>query len=144
MGYFIRLFATVPLSSLIPIQAQMLQRGFQVQPAGTNQLDIIFDANSPPLTVDLTDSNMQKTRDEIRSFLAEVSRVPDDSNKQKVLDVLARTQAVVFVGIPDELTDEFSDTLDNVLDGVANSADGLFHIDGEGFYEGSTLILPVR
>lgn len=144
MGYAIRLFCTVPLSSLIPLQAQLLQRGFQVQPVGTNQLDIIFDREKMPLTVDLIEAHQQETQLQIADFLEDVSKLSDSPAQRKVIEVLARTQSLVIIGVVDDGSDAFKRTLDYVLDVVSYAADGLFQVDGEGFYEGGNLLLPLK
>lgn len=144
MGYAIRLFCTVPFSTLVPLQAQMIQRGFQVQPVGTNQLDIFYDRNQPPITADLMDATLSETGQQIADFLEAVSDLDDSSEKTLVLDVLARTQALVIIGVSGDGSDAFNAALDNILDVVGNSAEGLFQVDGEGFYEGGSLILPLK
>lgn len=143
MGYYIRLFTDTPLSTLVPVQAQMIQRGYQVQPAGTNQLDIRYNAGRDAITIDLTDSAHQTTRNTIAGFLDAIARLPRSPEQQDVLDYLPRTQAVVTVGVPDDY-DTSSGALDEVGDIVANAADGLFQVDGEGFYDGSNLILALK
>ncbi len=144
MGYAIRLFCIVPLSTLVPLQAQMIQRGFRVQPVGTNQLDIFFDPNQPPITADLLDVTQSETGQQIADFLEAVSKLDDSPEKNRVLDVLSRTQALVIVGITEDRSDAFPAALDNILDVVSNSAEGLFQVDGEGFYEHGSLILPLK
>ncbi len=144
MGYAIRLFCTVPLSSLIPLQAQLLQRGFQVQPVGTNQLDIIFDREKMPLTVDLIEAHQQETQLQIADFLEDVSKLSDSPAQRKVIEVLAHTQSLVIIGVEEDGSDAFKRTLDYVLDVVSHAADGLFQVDGEGFYEGGNLLLPLK
>jgi hypothetical protein len=142
MGYLIRLLTTSPLSSLVPVQAQLFQRGYRVTPAGTNQLDVWYDANFSPLTVELTDSNHATTRQEIMQFIEWVSRQSGEPAQGQVLDVLARTQAVLAIGVPDDY-DNTNDALNEIIDIVANAAEGLFQVDGEGFYDGNQLILPM-
>jgi hypothetical protein len=143
MGYYIRLFTDTPLSTLVPVQAQMIQRGYQVQPAGTNQLDIRYAPGRDPLTIDLTDSGHQTTRNTIAGFLDALARLPSSPEQQEVLNFLPRTQAVVTVGVPDDY-DHSSGALDEIGDIVANAAAGLFQVDGEGFYDGSNLILALQ
>ena len=46
--------------------------------------------------------------------------------------------AIAVIGVPDHAD---QDILNRVLDAVAT--DGLFHVEGEGFYNGSTLILRI-
>ena len=143
MGYFIRLFTDTPLSTLVPVQAQMIQRGYQVQPAGTNQLDIPYDAGRDAITIDLTDSAHQITREAVAEFLDAVAQLPKSPEQQDVLDFLPRTQVVVLVGVPDDY-DNASGALDDIGEIVANAAAGLFQVDGEGFYDGGNLILALK
>lgn len=143
MSYYIRLFTTSPLSTLIPLQAQMIQRGYQVKPAGTNQLDVFYAPGHKPLTIDLTDSTSPTTQAEIANFIDAVSLLPQSAAQWQVLDVLARTIAVVAVGVPDDY-DYQSGTLDIMAEIIANAGDGLFQADGEGFYEQGELILELK
>jgi len=142
MAYYIRLFTTSPLSTLIPLQAQMIQQGYQVAPAGTNKIDVFYATNNAPLAIDLTDSTNQTTRQEIMRFIDVVAALPRQSTQGQVLDVLARALAVVAVGVPDDY-DPQSGALDAVIDIMASSGAGLFQVDGEGFYEDGQLILEL-
>lgn len=143
MSYYIRLFATDPLGSLLPVQAQIIQRGVPVKPVGTNQLDIIYHNIYTPLTLDLTDSRNDTTRQDLLSFLEVITRLPNQPNKQWVLDVLARTQALVAIGVPDDFPTDYAGMLDWLLDDVRHAVDGLTQVDGDGFYDGNTLILRI-
>ncbi|HLA44395.1 MAG TPA: hypothetical protein VJZ27_13210 [Aggregatilineales bacterium] len=140
MGYYIRFFTTQPLGTLVPVHAQMHQRGYQVNPAGTNQLDVIYDSKREPVQIDMSDSTSPTTREDVRAFIDVVSRVSGEPEQARVLDVLARTQAVIAVGVPDDY-DEQSGTVFDVIEIIANAAVGLFQVDGEGFYDGAQLIL---
>ena len=140
MTYYVRLFTTSLLGSLVPLQAQMIQQGYHVKPVGTNQLDIVYRSDRHPLTADLTDSNNQTTRDDIAHFLDQVSRLTDEPDQDLVLDVLARTRSLIAVGVPDDYESD-DEALSDVLDIVANFSEGLFQVDGEGFYDGGRLIL---
>lgn len=143
MGYAIRLFATDSLSSLVPLHTTMIRQGFPVNPVGTNQLDIIYHRQYPPLTADLSGADAITTRSRIMRFIELVSRQPRSPDQQLVLDVLARTQALLTLGVPDTLTDEFAAALDNAVSIISSMAEGLFQVDGEGFYDGHTLILRI-
>ncbi|MFP4321342.1 MAG: hypothetical protein ACLFTK_02715 [Anaerolineales bacterium] len=142
MGYTIRLFTKAPLGSLVPLQAQMIQRGYHVQPAGTNQMDIFYTQEAAPLVVDLVDAGQDITRREIQTFLQRVSALGNEPDQGLVLDVLTRTQAIIMIGVPDDY-DNAAPALDDTLDIVSNAAEGLFQVDGEGFYDGNRLILPL-
>ena len=143
MSYYIRLFTTSPLSTLIPLQAQMIQRGYQVNPVGTNQLEVFYDPACQPLRVELTDSTNTTTQQEIAAVLDAVSQLPGDPNQHRVLDVLARTLAVVAVGVPDDYHYD-SGVLDDLTGIIANAGDGLFQADGDGFYDQGQLILELK
>lgn len=142
MSYGIRFFTTVPLSTLIPLQAQMIQRGFQVNPVGTNQLDIYYARDRQQIQVDLTDSTQDSTRTELTDFLHRVGQLASSEVQGFVLDTLSRTQALVLIVVPDDYDDDH-DALNHVIDIVTNSAEGIFHVGGEGFYEGDSFILEL-
>ena len=143
MGYYVRLFTTSLLGTLVPLQAQMLQQNYHVKPVGTNQLDIHYDANRSPLTADLTHSGNDTTRKEIEHFIERVASLKNEPDQNLVLDVLARTQSLIAIGVPEDYDHE-NDTLTRLVDIVANFAEGLFQVDGEGFYDGSNLILRLN
>lgn len=140
MRYTIRLFTTSPLSTLIPLQAQMLQAGYRVQPIGMNQIAVQYQANLQPLQVALTDSTDQVTHRTIRQFIEYVGELAGSADQALVLDVLARAQAVVSLHVPADY-DHQDETLNAIVDLIAESAEGLFQVDGEGFYDGNELIL---
>ncbi len=142
MGYTIRYFTTSPLGSLIPVQAQMIQAEFEVHPAGTNQLDIFYHPDRGPLTVDLTDSTQATTQREIAQFIEAVTE-RGGPERDTVLSVLVQTQALVAIGVPDGLQEVNADALPIVLEIIANLGDGLFHVQGEGFYAGNNLIFEL-
>ena len=142
MSYFIRLFTPQLVPTLVPVQAQLIRHGFQVKPVATNQLDIFYHPHHPPFAIDLTDSNSPTTRQDIMGFIEAVSRLNiDPPNQTLVLDVLARTRALLAVGVPDGFSRQFDAALDILLEYVGDVAEGLFQVDGQGFYDGDTLIL---
>jgi hypothetical protein len=143
MGYTIRFFTTSPLSTLVPLQAQMTQADFDVQPVGTNQLDIFYDPDRAPITADLTDSTKSTTRDEIAGFIEAVSQ-EEGPGRERVLGVLSRSQSLVTIGVPDDLGRNGNDVLSLVLEIVASLGDGLFQVDGEGFYAEGELIFELH
>lgn len=142
MGYTIRYFTTSPLGSLVPLQAQMIQAEFEVHPAGTNQLDIFYHPDRGPFTVDLTDSTHLATQREIASFIEAVTE-RGGSKRDTVLSVLVQTRALVVIGVPDDLHEVNADALSITLEIIANLGDGLFHVQGEGFYAGNDLIFEL-
>lgn len=143
MGYLIRFFTTSPLMSMIPIQAQMYQAGFEVQPAGTNALDIYYAPNHPPLTADLAESTKDDAKADIMAFIEAVSEYSDHPAQNTVLNVLSRTQAIIAIGIPDNFPEGQQESLNDLLALVADMAVGLFHVEGEGFYDGPELIFEL-
>lgn len=143
MGYVIRLFSTSPLSTLIPLQAQMIQRGFQAQPVGTNQLDIFYEPQSNPLVVDLTDSTDAKTKQDLTDYLDAITQLSPSDAQGHILTVLSGTQALVLIGVPDDY-DDSSGTLNHIIEIISESADGVFHVEGDGFYEGDTFLLEFK
>jgi hypothetical protein len=142
MSYLIRLFATSSVSSLVPVQNALIQMGYQVQPAGTNQLDVYYDSNRSSLSVDLTHSTDPATLEDIMDFIERVAQATGEPEQSRVLDNLARAQSVVAIGVPDDY-DNNAAALNDTIDVVVQSADGLFQVDGDGFYDGSQLILPL-
>lgn len=144
MSYFIRLFTPEKIPTLVPVQAQLMRYGFQVRPIATNQVDIFYHPAQPPFAIDLTDSNSPTTRQDIMAFIQAVSRLDADPPTQTlVLDVLARTRALLAVGVPDGFSRQFDAALDLLLEHISDVAEGLFQVDGQGFYDGDTLILKL-
>lgn len=138
--YTIRFFTVSPLFSIIPLQAQMIQQGFRVQPGGTNRLDIAYTAERTPFIAELTDSTSDTTKDEVAEFIEAVQAV-DDPGRETVLNLLTQTKAIIAVGVPTDFAG--GDVLDRILDIVAEMGDGLFHVEGEGFYQNGELIVGV-
>lgn len=143
MGYLIRFFTTSPLMSMIPIQAQMYQAGFMVKPAGTNALDIYYDNNFSPLTADLAEALKEDAKSDIAAFIEAVSEYSDHPAQNMILNTLTHTQAIIAIGIPDDFPDSHQDSLNDLLMLVADLAEGLFHVESEGFYDGAELIFEL-
>jgi hypothetical protein len=71
-----------------------------------------------------------------------VANMPPQPEQAMVLNVLSRTLALVAVRVPEDY-DQYDNTLRDVIDIIGESAEGLFQVDGEGFYDGSDLILKM-
>ena len=138
--YYIRFFTVSPLYSIIPLQAQMAQAGYKVTPAGTNQLEIAYSHDFSPFTVELTDSGNNMTKQEVADFLAAVQD-SEDEGRETVLNLLTQTQAIIAIGVPKDLGD--SKSLDMIVDIISDMGEGLYHVEGEGFYQGNDLILQL-
>ena len=138
--YYIRFFTISPLFSIIPLQAQMAQQGFYVEPAATNQLLINYADGREPFAVELTDSSSETTQQEVADFIDAV-REANQPGRDTVLNVLTQTKAIIAIGVPVDY--EEGPVLDQIIDIVAAMGDGLFHVEDEGFYRDGALILEL-
>jgi hypothetical protein len=135
--YYVRVFSLAPIRSIARFQLWLAERGYPVRPAGTDALDILTD--TPPLHVELTSAQHPLTQQEVLEFIEAVNARPDP-NAVLVMDVLARTQAVIALHIPEEAD---SALVGDILDGCIEPGEGVIQVDGEGFYQDGVLILEL-
>lgn len=140
IDYTIRFFTLSPLSSLIPLQAQMMQEGYQVQLKGITLLAVRANDSRAIFTIKLTDSTQPTTQNEIADFIAAVTET-QAIERDTVLSLLSQTQSIVTIGIPPDLPT--NTTLDLIIEIVEELGEGLFHVEGEGFYMDGQLIVEI-
>ncbi|MCI0711969.1 MAG: hypothetical protein L0154_17575 [Chloroflexi bacterium] len=139
MSYYIRFFTVSPVSSLVPLQAQMFQEGYSVRPRGTNIIAVEYAPDRKSFVIELTDSTSDITKKEIADFIAAVTEA-NDSGRDTVLNLLTRTQSLIALEVPDDY-EEDEQVLDLLIDMISNMGDGLFHVEDEGFYQNGELIV---
>jgi hypothetical protein len=139
MSYYIRFFTVSPVSSLVPLQAQMFQEGYNVRPRGTNIIAVEYAPDRKSFVIELTDSTSDITKKEIADFIDAVTRA-EGSGRDTVLNLLTRTQSLIALEVPDDY-EEDEQVLDLLIDMISNMGDGLFHVDNEGFYQNGELIV---
>jgi hypothetical protein len=139
MSYYIRFFTGSPVSSIVPLQAQMFQEGYNVRPRGTNIIAVEYATNRQPFVIELTDSTSDITRKEIADFIDVVAEA-DDSGRDTVLSVLSQTQSLIALQVPDDYHED-EPVLDLLIEVISNMGEGLFHVEDEGFYKNGELIV---
>lgn len=135
--YYIRFFSQSPINSLIALHTHGAPYGLKLQPISTNQIKVFYEGGLRPFHITLTDSNNDTTRKEIVEFIEAVNQI-DDQVRDHILHVLTHTQAIVAIHVDDDYNG--ASALDLLLEIVAGLGSGMFHVEGEGFYENGNLI----
>lgn len=139
MGYYIRFFTISPVSSIVPLQAQLFQEGYNVRPRGTNVIAVEYAVDHRPFVVELTDSTSDITKQEIADFIDAVTNA-EGGERDTVLNLLTQTRSLIALEAPDDYRED-DDVLDLLIDMITNMGDGLFHVEDEGFYKNGELIV---
>lgn len=145
MGYAIRFFMKSSVDSLMPILNTMHRAGFRVKVVGREAFDFYYAPYYDPLTAGLLRAVHPATQSEVAIFIEIVSLRPPYPRQRDVLNTLARTHTMIAVGVPDDFT-QFGNAqlLALLMESVNELGDGMFHIDGQGFFVGQQLIYPMQ
>jgi hypothetical protein len=83
--------------------------------------------------------------EELAEFQELVADSPPSEARERVLDHLRRTLAIVALELKPAALDEAGHAAaEAIAQDVATACRGIVHADGEGFYEGTTLVLETR
>lgn len=109
------------------------------------QAAIGYRQGKTPFLTEVNHSSDPDARQEIAEFAESVEDVPDTSQRRRVLDHLERTIFIVGNQIP---TSDFEDdgyhAVGEFMRFFLEHNGGMIQADGEGFYEGEQLILPLE
>jgi len=141
MGYWMRFFD----NHKKPLKLANLR-------AGLRRVDRKFDIEMGELTyngeafaqVEISEPGDGTFDDELANFRTAVAakRGAKSASKAKVLTTLDEVKRTIAVRVGDH--DDALDLLDTVWDWLFDHRSGLLHAEGEGFYEGETLILALK
>jgi len=154
MGQYVRAFCTAPSSPpLDAILERLAGRGVRLVPTDTDphevrsaeweEVALADGSGRPPMLVTCGRdhrSGLNHVREELQGFIEFLRDVPASSERQRVLDHLRATKFIVACQLPE---DDLAGAARAFLSYFEESCGGLVQADGEGFYDGDHLLLPV-
>lgn len=145
MGYAMRYFTVTSVVSLVPALEKVVRAGMKVRLVGTEAYDIYYEPAAHPLATGMSKSCSPAAQSEVAVFIELVSQRPPLAGKRDVLHTLSCTQAIVAIGVPDDFSLHGDDeTLSFVTESVADLGQGMFQIDGQGFFVGKHLVFQLH
>jgi hypothetical protein len=159
MGYFVRVFCTAGEPPVLrPVLAHALNRGSAIEldpDGGGTSLDdaswshvgLLYKSGKLPirLEVNRTEGNGGLVREEIDEFMEFLEDAPNNANRKRVEDHLRATTFVVAAQLPtSDIDDDGYNALGNTSTYFVEHNDGMIQADGEGFYDGTNVIVKLR
>ena len=162
MGYFVRAFCTTgeaPAISRVLDFATKLGSTVRLDPDVTaldladptwDQVGVLYKDGKLPILVEVDrdgsgDNDDSLLKEEIEEFLEFVAEAPDNASRRKVEAHLRATKFIVAAQLAtSDIDDDGYNALGNLLGYFVERNGGLIQADGEGFYEGETLIVALR
>jgi hypothetical protein len=149
MGYYLRAFCTSPdIPPLRPVFEWAESQGVRfaspsadLDASGWQQAEVVYKSDRQPFVAE-TDAD-QLLREEIEEYLEFLDDVDESSDKQKVVDHLGQTKAVVAAQLLGDVDDDGYTAAGTFLTYFVKHCGGMIQADGEGFYEGDRLIVEL-
>jgi len=154
MGYYVRAFCT---SETIPSLAQVEQELKAAWPAMRFEteddrhavpwegVEFYYSDAAQPILVELNvnDAPDSMAAEEAQEFIDDLEDVEDEAAKAKVVQHLQATRYVVCCQFLGDVPDEGFEANEKLLDIFVAKYGGMVQADGEGFYEGSDLLIDM-
>ena len=109
---------------------------------GWEQAEVVYNPERSPIVAETNTGEL--LRDEVEEFIEFLEDVDESPEKQKVLDHLEQSKAVVAAQLLGDVDDEGYTAAGTFLTYFIEHCGGLLQADGEGFYEGDKLIVEVE
>jgi len=125
----------------------------KMQSRGWEQVSLIYKEGKLPIIARCTRtdekgngsaSGADSARDELKQFIEQIGAVGKNKTKKRVVDHLKATRFIVALRLPKgDMDDAGWDANGQILTYFLDHCGALIQADGEGFYEGSKLILEM-
>lgn len=150
MGYYLRAFCTSadipPLRTIFDWAEKQGVRleapETDVDATGWEQAEVIYQPERSPIVAETNTGEL--LHEEVEEFVDFLEDVDDSPEKQKVLDHLEQSKAVVAAQLLGDIDDDGYTAAGEFLTYFVEHCGGLIQADGEGFYEGDKLIVEVE
>lgn len=159
MGYYVRVFCTTGKPpALRPVLAHALGRGSAISldrdvsdtspdDAGWTQVGLLYKSGKLPilLEVNRVDGDDSMVRGEIEEFLEFLEDAPESAQRRRVEEHLRATKFVVAARLwTTDIDDDGYNALGNTITYFVDHNGGLIQADGEGFYDGTEVIVKLE
>jgi hypothetical protein len=156
MGYYLRAFCKkLPVPTVGELFATAERAGIHLALHERSEERDIFERNweyfsvrydptRRPIDVDVTKSHEDLFVGEIDDFRRAVLQIQSSPATHRVLDTIDRTKFIVAIQIFTDITDHGRNAYGLLLQHLIDLCDAMVQADGEGFYEGGRLLLPVK
>jgi hypothetical protein len=150
MGYCLRAFCTSadvpPLRTVFDwaeMQGVRLDApSADLETTAWEQAELLYKAGKSSIVAEANRDDL--VREEVEEFTELLEDVDDSPEKQKVLDHLEQSKAVVAAQLLGDIDDDGYTAAGTFLTYFVEHCGGLIQADGEGFYEGEKLIVAVE
>jgi hypothetical protein len=149
MGYFLRTFCTS--DELPPLQTVLVwaeAHGVSLETTSAadgrdwEQVEVSYSPDAAPFIIEANTGDL--LTDEVAEFVDFLEDVDDSPEKQKVLDHLHRSKAVVAAQLLGDVPDDGFDPVGTFLAYFVENCGVMIQADGAGFYEGERLIVELE
>lgn len=156
MGYYVRAFCTSgDLPPLRTILESAKQQGMSVEletehvapdldSPDWREAELRYKPGNQPIPVDVIRSRDELLSDEIEEFVEFLEDAPDSAAKDKVLQHLRETKAIVATQLLGDVDDDGYAAAGTFLNYFVEHCGGMIQADAEGFYEGDELIVELE
>lgn len=149
MGYYLRAFCTFdeapPLRSVFDWaegQGVSLQApSADLDARGWDQAEVVYKPDRQPFVAEANTGEL--LREEVEEFVEFLEDVDETPEKQRVLDHLQQSKAVVAAQLLGDIDDDGHTAVATFLTYFVQHNGGLVQADGEGFYEGDRLVVEL-
>ena len=118
----------------------------KMQSRGWEQVSLVYKEGKLPIIArcSRTDAKNSEAADELKGFIERLGAVGKNKVKKRVVDHLKATRFIVALRLPKaDMDDAGWDANGQILTYFLDHCGALIQADGEGFYEGSKLILEM-
>jgi hypothetical protein len=119
----------------------------KMQSRGWEQVGLVYKEGKLPIIARCTRTDEKgngPANEELKSFIERVGQPGKNKSKKRVLDHLKATRFIIALRLPKaDMDDQGWDANGQILTYFLDHCGALIQADGEGFYEGSKLILEV-
>ena len=105
------------------------------------QAEILYKRDRSPIVAETNTDDL--VREEVGEFIESLEDVDESPEKQKVLEHLRQTKAIVAVQLLGDIDDDGYSAAGTFLTYFVEHCAGLIQADGEGFYERERLIVEL-
>jgi hypothetical protein len=159
MGYYVRVFCTTgDPPALAPVLEHARGRGSEISldpdasetsldDADWSQVGLLYKPGKLPILLEVNrdEGDESLVREEIEEFMEFLGDAPSNTHRKRVEEHLRATRFVVAAQLPtSDIDDDGYNALGNTITYFVDHNGGMIQADGEGFYDGNKVIVPLE